>query len=543
MKKRSLVLSLVISVFLTLSLYSCGGSGGGSGSGNFSSSQVSSKDVSVTGTVSSSSYTIASNGNIIDKILNFFTERKVIAASGEEVNAIWGLPTLKGEISPESFKYKVNIPINADGTFTVNLPKTATISLGGKQVTLNLGWILLLVNTNAKSKKDMIVGYITLSDSSDSLLWMPISDALGNINLGVLSQNGNEARSSATLSDEAGTFSLSLDQLEQIAKSDDVLKNIKNIFMNYNENTGEYWILQPYFGWNDNPSSIKNQWSNPDNLSFYGYAFYLSTNDTTNPTFSDVCQGNEIMRLYPPTTIHLIDNVSASFDNSTPIYTEKAPIETDSGGTQECSGKYFYLSKDNDSIEPGYMYNFIVGDSNLLAPDNQTQRIPSGYWTLKMYDNNTGNESTVAMFDLAVASPFDSEGNPTIFFPSVKVNVDDNDTIQSIQIKFYTFGSSGWAEVTDPTVIDKMFSELAISLDYYGGSQRIEDNYYIIGEDNIFDNSSLTLPITIDASKLKHTWKFSDYNGSKEPVAESISIGYSMGNVNFRFVWRNKIPG
>ncbi len=520
---------------MVFSLYFCGGSGGGS-----PSSQTSGKSISVTGKVSSLSYTVAYNGNIIDKILNFFTGRKVVAASGEEVDAVWGLPTLKGEISPESFKYKVNIPINADGIFTVNLPKTAKIHLGRKQVTLNLNWILLLINTNAQSKKDMIVDYITLSDSNDSLLWIPISDALGNINLGVLFQNGNEARSSATLSEEAGTFSPSLNQLKQIAKSDNVLKNIKNIFMNYDENTGEYWMLQPYFGWNDNPLSIKNQWSNPDNLSFYGYAFYLSTNNTTNPTFSDVCQGNKIMKLYPPTAIHLIDTSSVSFDNSTPIYTEKAQIETDSDGTQECSGHYFYLATDNDSLNPGYMYNFIVGDSNLLAPDNQTQRIPSGYWTLKMYDNTTHYESTVAMFDLSIASPFDSEGNPTIFFPSVKVNVDSNDTIQSIQIKFYTFSSSGWTEVTDPVVLEKMLSELAVSLDYYGGSQRIEDNYYVIGENDILSNSSLTLPITIDASKLDHVWKFSGYNGNAEPVAESISVGYSMGNVDFRFVWRNQ---
>ncbi len=534
MKKRGFVLGLLIYVFMAFALYSCGGSGGGS-----SFSQAGSKSISVSGKVSNSSYTVASNGNIIDKILNFFTGRKVVAASGEEVNAVWGLPTLKGEISPESFKYKVNIPINADGTFTVNLPKTATIDLNGKQVTLSLDWILLLINTDAQNKKDMIVGYITLSDSNDSLLWIPVSDALGNINLGVLSQNGNEARSSTTLSEEAGTFSLSLNQLKQIAKSDDVLKNIKNIFMNYDEHTGEYWMLQPYFGWNDSPTSIKNQWSDPDNLSFYGYAFYLSTNNTTNPTFSDVCQGNKIMRLYPPAEIHLINN-SSVFDNSTPIHTQKAQIETDSDGTQECSGQYFYLSEDNDSLNSGYMYNFIVGDSNLLAPDNQTQRIPSGYWTLKMYDNATQQESTVAMFDLAVASPFDFNGNPTIFFPSVKVNVDNNDTIKSIQIKFYTFGSSGWTEVKDPVVLDKMFSELAVSLDYYGGSQRIEDNYYIIGENNIFTNSSLTLPITIDASKLNHVWKFSNNNSGEEPVAESISVGYSMGNVDFRFVWRDQ---
>ncbi len=223
-KKLNSIFGLLVFVFLVFSLYSCGGSSSGNSSNN--SSQSSSKSVSITGKVSDSSYIVATNSNYINKILNFFTEKKVVAADGKEVNAVWGLPTLKGEISPESFKYKVNIPINSDGTFTVNLPKTATINLYGKQVTLNLDWILLLINTNAQSKKDMIVGYITLNNSNDSLLWMPISDALGNINLGVLSQDGDEARSSTTLSDEAKTFSLSLDQLKQIAKSDDVLKNM-----------------------------------------------------------------------------------------------------------------------------------------------------------------------------------------------------------------------------------------------------------------------------------------------------------------------------
>ncbi len=63
---------------MVFSLYFCGGSGGGS-----PSSQTRGKSISVTGKVSSLSYTVAYNGNIIDKILNFFTGRKVVAASGE----------------------------------------------------------------------------------------------------------------------------------------------------------------------------------------------------------------------------------------------------------------------------------------------------------------------------------------------------------------------------------------------------------------------------------------------------------------------------
>ncbi len=535
--KNAAIVAVPLSILALVFVLSCGG--GGSSSTPTSSGNT----VTISGNVGSS-YTVVSEPSLLDRFFALLSSDRAIAA-GPQVDKVWGLPTVDGEVSPESFQYKVEIPINSDGTFSVDLPKSVSVDMDGSTVTLDLDWILLLINSQATTKQDMIVGYIALSDLSDSLLWMPISSASANIDLGTLSQVGNEARSTTTLSDAASAFTFSLDQLRQIAKTDDVLKNIKNVFANYDQSTGKYWLLEPYFGWSDVPSSIKNQWSDPANLQFYGYAFYMPTNNTSNPTFTEICNGTKTLKLYPPAAVHLLDN-SATFDANNPIYTESGQIDQRQDGSQECGGTYFYLRDDTQNSQAQmnwYMYNFIVGDDNLLAPDTQTQPIPSGYWTLKLDDGT--QETTVATFDLAVASPFDSSGNPVIFMPSLNVTVDANDNITSIQLKFYTYDSqnNSWVEVTDSQVLEQMLTAIWVGINDYDGTtgnggQRIEENYEIISPDPTVPSQSLSLPITINASDLNYSWKFTGNTSTTEPVADSIDVGYMMGGVSFRFVWR-----
>ncbi len=529
---------VIFCIITSLLLYSCGGGGGGDS--NTTSGSTSADTITVTGSVAQS-YTVASRTSVLDKLIAFFTGEKAIAA-GQQVDTIWALPTIDGSIWPESFNYKVKISINSDGTFTLNLPKTATVD----NSTFNLDWLLLLINSKAQNKTDMIVSYIALNDLTDSLLWMPISNATDNVDLGQLTPVGNEARSSTTLSDVSNSFTLSLDQLKQIAKSDDVLKNIKNVFLNYNESTGEYWFLQPYFAWKDIPGSIKNQWSNPANLQFIGYAFYLETNNTTDPTFNEICNGTKKLRFYPPETVSLMDN-SKSFGLSAPIETEQGQIQQRQDGAQECGGTYFYLRDDTNtnSFHAGYMYNFIVGDDNLLSPISSSQPFPTGYWLLKSFDGN--QETEIGKFDLTAASPFDSNGKPIIFLPSLNVSVDNNNNITSVQLKFYKYDSqNGWTEVTDPTIINKMFTSLSVTFNDYDGTtsnsnQRIEEGFDILTPvpTNSSANSSVsTLPITLDVTSLDNSWKFTGDTSTTMPVADSIDVSYIFGGVSFRFVWR-----
>ena len=66
---------------------------------------------------------------------------------------------------------------------------------------------------------------------------------------------------------------------------------------------------------------------------------------------------------------------------------------------------------------------------NWGSSDGFPGAVAEGVWVMKM------NSKTVARFDLAASSPLDEDEKPTIYIPSVKIEVGSDNYIDNILIK------------------------------------------------------------------------------------------------------------
>ncbi len=441
-------------------------------------------------------YSVFASRYSLQRMLASLGPRQAFAGFAPTVDKVWALPTVNGDISSGNFSYKKEVQINADGTFSLNLDKQ--VSHQGQLY--DVDWILLLINSQAP-KASQIVGYIALSDTQGSLLRMPIGSSTSNIDLGNIAQTGDEALSSKSIAN-AGTYSLSLEQLQQIAKNDDLLKNIKNVYMNYDPVNGVYYELQPGFGWADVPASIKNTWSDPATYTYAGYQIYLGTNNITNPTFAQVSSDAVNVELYPPSDVTAN---GITYGSGTPIT---------SSGYSTNNATNFYARNDSTSI----MYNFVTGDSSrIMTP------ITGGLWLLKKKEGSS--YTTLAQFDLGVANPVGAGNRPLYYVPRIMVTTDGSDTITKIELEWYEYNASTYVKVADQAGVNKALNNSAISISGYFGGQ-LEDRY---------QTAANAAPTSI--SQFNHPWKFMGATPGTY-TADSIAVDYVIGGVSLRFVWR-----
>jgi hypothetical protein len=358
---------------------------------------------------------------------------------------------------------------------------------------------------------DQIVAYVAMKDVQDSLIKMPIADAKSDIDLGELTMNSNEAQSSNTISDNAADFNLSLSQLKEMARTDNVLKTIKNLYANYDMSTGVYCTMNIVYQWFSlDPSQISNKFADPaaDNYITMGNLCYIlnfNINDPANVIYNNIAATNDTLDLFPPATVYGI-----SYYGYNPADTNAWIRSTNNPG-QFASSKvslndnnyaYFYLNADQSPITCNYSYF-----GWLPVP---------GFWYLKK------NQSQVlATYDMAAGSPPDSNGHPYVYIPAVRLNVNPDKSISSIDIKWYYYGAGGYQEVTDFTDFNNAVANISVGLDRYVMGYRY-------GEYGKFTNNSYTP---------QSAW---DFFGSSvtNRILDAVSINYNMYGSGFRVEWR-----
>ena len=151
------------------------------------------------------------------------------------------------------------------------------------------------------------------------MLKIPADEASGNeIDLGILYTEAglDEARSANKDEENATLFNFTLDQLKKIARTDNMLKFIKNVYINCNESTGAFYTSIPAFTFRDSLSMIENQWANPVDIVNNPYftplvsiAFQTIASSFTNTYSSSIT-------ITPPGTVRIEDY------NDSSIYTE-----------------------------------------------------------------------------------------------------------------------------------------------------------------------------------------------------------------------------
>ncbi len=123
--------------------------------------------------------------------------------------------------------------------------------------------------------------------------------------------------------------------------------------------------------------------------------------------------------------------------------------------------------------------------------------MPDGTWSLKL-----GGEK-VAAFDLAAASPFDAEGKPKIYIPSIRIHKGTNNKITKVEMKWFLFDrtTGAFALVTNLTAFKRSLEEqvtLAVT-DYSGkdGNTARMEAFVSAGD------ADVNGMITFDASKFQ----------------------------------------
>jgi len=417
--------------------------------------------------------------------------------SANKVDKIIAIQSERGNLNENSMLYSKSAAVNTDGTFS--------ISLDTKQ-----DWLLMLMDSTAATKADQFVGYIALNPGAGlSLMQVPATASyVSSLDLGTVTASGDTWQSEKTISN--ADFSLTQQQLLDLANNDDTFKSVKNFVINYDDASNVYYTLRPDFKWIGSYSGIDGAFQKPDEYTYRHYQFQLDSN-TTSVTMSKICgsngQAKMEVKLSPPSDVQTRSDQMpvVTYNAGNPMSSANATCATATDKFIEAGGNAFYATNRYGGVSQSY-YAALSGV------------IPAGYWLYYEGDQLKGQ------FDVAVASPITSDNRVRGFIPSIRVNKDGAGKITSVDIKWYSWDSSAneYVELTDISI-----------LKYLVGSG---DVYF----DNTTDNTRTYESVHFDPAvqksitPSKYTWYFGTA-GTQNLQVQGIGIFYNSGGTGYFF--------
>ncbi|MGE0173139.1 MAG: hypothetical protein AB7T49_10150 [Oligoflexales bacterium] len=375
--------------------------------------------------------------------------------------------------------------------------------------------------------------FIGLPTGGANMLGLPSDAIKTNLNLGLISGDGDEAV--AELEAGEDNFNMSGEAIKEFASLSGTLKVIKNYWMNADEDGNQPAEITPWFGWTtDDVAAVTNQFSTPTGLEYIGAGFYIGVNDI-GAGFDDVCPtaaasnanaSRSELTFLPPEEItsgdeEIVINSDSPFSNEG-LLTRDSQYEGVScmAGGNSMSGVYI---RNDDAVEQPNNSEYQLGWGGING------EVPEGIWELKVDGDTAGS------FDLASARPFDADGNPIVYVPSFKVTVDDNGKATKFEAKFlfYDKAAEEYREVEDTAAIDRMLSEVGIDLNF--GDEDKSDVHVNTdsGEDRTgtFEDGLFTYEF-IDSDKV-----YLDCSENADCLT-SIGMSYVIGSVSYRMELR-----
>lgn len=422
--------------------------------------------------------------------LAYNTERGISRALGDALpDQIWAVPVTNDFSSIEAdFNEKEVFTVNNDGSFDLTF-NAADADYSRRER------VFLLINSQAVEKKDMILGYLGMKDVADSssskiglgglggievLLGMPIGAINKDINMGDVIASENEAgvaQSSTTLDDNADNFSLSVSDLKRMARTDNLLKQVRNAFVNDDD---EYSTVFRY-AWVNNGhfSDINNVSYGPENFMAYNsyqFEFHVPSSEFD---FNAVANQTEVIELYPPTEIHA-QYSEVSYNNLSAIdatFGPTVPITSEDGEyfawwldmvPYENYGYYnqmFSMSKVDWSGDPDYRLIMYQHPSEADPVEGTYEFlkgvVPEGPWVLKKRNNSR----EFANYDFSLMNPLDATGTPTIYVPSVRV-IRENNKLKTFYLTFYLANSDGSYEQISSEMLQTLTDDFWILIEF-----------------------------------------------------------------------------
>jgi hypothetical protein len=321
-----------------------------------------------------------------------------------EVNKIIAIPFEGGYLGDYCITNRKEATFDVNRAFSLSLEK-------------NMNWLLLLVNTEGTNPDAIFRGYVALDVGTDGLLEIPATTASGTtLDLGVLDPDLKD--STIALSGNTtvtGTdFSMTGSQLLSLAKNDELLKLVKNLFINYDFATGTYYTLRPDYKWSGQYASIDNAFQPVTNYAYVSYQFQFDTNSNAL-TIDQIGGTNSVtkipIQLRPPSGASVVSK-------QIPVitYTYSAPISNYNNANaltklQKADGTWEVNCRDFFASEMPW-----GGISYSLGSGNLTGDIPANYWQWVISGTVTGE------FDVAVATPITATTKIKGFVPTIKVN-------------------------------------------------------------------------------------------------------------------------
>lgn len=520
-----------------LLLYACSGGGGGSSQG-----QGTVQGVRVSGKISGLSPSQGLNNAI------------PIAQVQGIPSHVWAIPIAKiqgADVDPINVFLRQSQSVSGDGSFSFVLPKSITAEEleakfpdieipPGLPSEFELDWIIVTVDTSTKPVT--LIDFIQLAENSgyEDLMLLPISQFTSeSYDLGTITDGSSEKTTDTieTVSTVTGNA------LKTLSRADNIMQSLKDVIQNCDIENEKCYEARQSFAFNGTYANIGAGFDRAD--SYSGYQFYLDLNDYYGPSdFDNICPGSGspsvIYTLAPPQDITVNGR---TYGPSNPLTTGTDPGSQEQRGSDEmvCSqGKqdvFLWKRKNDNNQWYEWGLQFITGDS----PSELTTQMPPGQWSLRR------NGTEIARFEFQLASPVDSNGNPVVFVPAIRLrnnggNVNPGDPITMVEIKWYRWDNDTqqYVEITgdDLNLLDDLAADFELSIADWDGIQGDPTQRDIRITDLSFRNTS-----SVDVSD-PYDGKgpfYYDYNNNDRYSARYIGLYYQFGGQGFRFVWRPDI--
>jgi hypothetical protein len=193
------------------------------------------------------------------------------------------IPIVNGEAILEEMK---DVTINSDGSFSVNLNKA--LMFDGESYEAN--WIILV------EKNDGTINFLSIPNNTndDSLVNFPISQATSSsISLGSVANSNDEAQANITLTDLSEKVTYNINELNQLATMDDVLKSIVNRYKN-NKGKSEDEIINEtlHVVSTGTYANLTNDYEKASDFAGYAFHFHGGKNSLLATKFQNICDTN-----------------------------------------------------------------------------------------------------------------------------------------------------------------------------------------------------------------------------------------------------------
>ena len=331
--------------------------------------------------------------------------------------AIFAVPLYNGAPDSQKVGASVESPIADDGSFAANAANGSGITDA----------VFVIVDADGE-----VINTIGMpSNATNNLLNIPVTSEATALDVGLVTPNGEnpDATTEKSAKDGAKMLGLSDEKVTQDADTGAVLRTIRNILNNCERSgDGRCIDVQTTHEFGGSVASSINAWSEPSVISYSGYSFIISFMNTSYK-FSDVCQaGNPIiLTLFPPSTITGTSDQTGSISvtPSEGLSNVGLTVSKTNNGANQCEPASGATSTAYIG-ESGQRFNFIP------------------FSGAKEYK-----------FDLASASPIDTDGVARAWTPVAKVTADPTTKIISkVEIRFYTYNDeAGWVETTDTAAL------------------------------------------------------------------------------------------